>query len=74
MILSKNLPGFQVEIFVDHLKGSQRRREMRNDTVDWLVVMLTHASKEAGVALETDSHQLHVLVLKVFIMNQPKYQ
>lgn len=47
---------------------------MRNDTVNWLVVMLTHASEEAGVALETDSNQLHVLVLKVFIMNQPKYK
>ena len=48
---------------------------MRYDTVDWLVVMLTHTPEEACVALEAYSHHLHVLVVKVFlILNQPKYK
>lgn len=48
---------------------------MRYDTVDWLVVMLTHTPEEACVPLEAYSHHLHVLVVKVFlILNQPKYQ
>ena len=48
---------------------------MRYDTVDGLIVMLTHSSEEACVPLEAYSHHLHVLVVKVFlILNQPKYQ
>ena len=45
---------------------------MRYDIINWLVVMLTHTSEEACVALEAYSYHLNMIIGKLFILDDPE--